>query len=324
MKILITGSNGYIGSILGSYLISKGLNVCGIDKNISNQFVKFKQYKCNLNNYQKLRKILEKIKPSKIIHLAGESTLDNINNKKNYVINNISATKKLLKACNYQKINSIIFSSTASVYKETNRKIKESFLLKPNNIYGLTKLKSEHLITKNSKSNKVNYIIFRFFNVCSSLKKIGENHNPETHLIPLTVQKYIEKKKLIIYGNNFNTKDGSCIRDYIHILDLCNAFYKALKYLDNNNKKPVKKILNLGSNKGISVFQIVNFFNNKLKFTITKKRKGDNDILVCDNKMASKILKWKPINSNISKIIKDEIRWCKLLKKKGIIRKTKY
>ena len=89
MKILITGSNGYIGSILGSYLISKGLNVYGIDKNVSNLFVKFKQYKCNLNNYQKLRKILEKIKPSKIIHLAGESTLDNINNKKNYVINNI-------------------------------------------------------------------------------------------------------------------------------------------------------------------------------------------------------------------------------------------
>ena len=129
---------------------------------------------------------------------------------------------------------------------------------------------------------------------------------------------------MIIYGNNFNTKDGSCIRDYIHILDLCNAFYKALKYLDDNNKKPVKKILNLGSNKGISVFQIVNFFNNKLKFTITKKRKGDNDILVCNNKMAFKILKWKPINSNISKIIKDEIRWYKFLKKKGIIRKAKY
>ena len=324
MTILITGSNGYIGSVLGSYLISKGVEVCGIDKNVNNIFVNFKQYKCNLNNYQKLIKLIKKIKPLKIIHLAGESTLDNIDNKKNYFTNNIAATKKLLRACNNQKVNSIIFSSTASVYKETNRKIKESFLLKPNNIYGLTKLKSEKLITSNSKNNKINYIIFRFFNVCSSLKKIGENHNPETHLIPLVVQKYIEKKKLMIYGNNFKTNDGSCIRDYIHILDLCDAFFKALKYLDDNNKRSVKKIINLGSNKGISVFQIVNFFKKKLRFIVAKKRKGDNNILICNNKMAFKILKWKPINSNISKIINDEIRWYKLLKKKGIIRKAKY
>ena len=324
MTILITGSNGYIGSVLGSYLKSKGVEVCGVDKNVNNIFVNFKQYKCNLNNYQKLIKLIKKIKPLKIIHLAGESTLDNIDNKKNYFTNNIAATKKLLRACNNQKVNSIIFSSTASVYKETNRKIKESFLLKPNNIYGLTKLKSEKLITSNSKNNKINYIIFRFFNVCSSLKKIGENHNPETHLIPLVVQKYIEKKKLMIYGNNFKTNDGSCIRDYIHILDLCDAFFKALKYLDDNNKRSVKKIINLGSNKGISVFQIVNFFKKKLRFIVAKKRKGDNNILICNNKMAFKILKWKPINSNISKIINDEIRWYKLLKKKGIIRKTKY
>ena len=324
MTILITGSNGYIGSVLGSYLKSKGVEVCGVDKNVNNIFVNFKQYKCNLNNYQKLIKLIKKIKPLKIIHLAGESTLDNIHNKKNYFTNNIVATKKLLRACNNQKVNSIIFSSTASVYKETNRKIKESFLLKPNNIYGLTKLKSEKLITTNSKNNKINYIIFRFFNVCSSLKKIGENHNPETHLIPLVVQKYIEKKELMIYGNNFKTNDGSCIRDYIHILDLCDAFFKALKYLDDNNKRSVKKIINLGSNKGISVFQIVNFFKKKIRFIVAKKRKGDNNILICNNKMAFKILKWKPINSNISKIINDEIRWYKLLKKKGIIRKTKY
>ena len=99
MTIIITGSNGYIGSVLGSYLISKGIEVCGVDKNINNIFVNFKQYKCNLNNYQKLIKILKKIKPLKIIHLAGESTLDNIDNKKNYFSNNIDATKKLLKAC---------------------------------------------------------------------------------------------------------------------------------------------------------------------------------------------------------------------------------
>ena len=180
------------------------------------------------------------------------------------------------------------------------------------------------MIKKYSSYNNLNYIIFRFFNVCSSLKGIGENHNPETHLIPIAVQKFIDKKELIIYGQNFNTKDGSCIRDYIHIKDLCEAFYSALKLLDNNKKKEIHKIINLGSNNGISVLQIINFFKKKLLYKISKRRKGDKAILICNNNLAFKILKWKPLNSNIKKIIRDEIRWYNYLKKKKILRKTKY
>ena len=324
MRILITGSNGYIGSVLGNYLISKKFNIIGIDKKNNNKFINFKQLKCDLNNTHKLIKILEKYKPGKIIHLAGESTIDNIFNKKNYIINNIKATKNLLDICKKQKIKDIIFSSTAAVYKQTNKKIKESYIKKPNNIYGITKLKAENLIKKYSTYYNLNYIIFRFFNVCSSLKGIGENHNPETHLIPIAVQKFIDKKELIIYGQNFNTKDGSCIRDYIHIKDLCIAFYRALKLLDDNKKKQIHKIINLGSNNGISVLQIINFFKKKLSYKISKRRKGDKAILICNNNLAFKILKWKPLNSHIKKIIQDEIKWYNYLKKKKILRKTKY
>ncbi len=324
MRILITGSNGYIGSVLGNYLISKKFKIIGIDKKNNNKFINFKQLKCDLNNTYRLIKILEKYKPEKVIHLAGESTIDNIFNKKNYITNNIKATKNLLDICKKQKIKDIIFSSTAAVYKQTNKKIKESYIKKPNNIYGITKLKAENLIKKYSTYYNLNYIIFRFFNVCSSLKGIGENHNPETHLIPIAVQKFIDKKELIIYGQNFNTKDGSCIRDYIHIKDLCEAFYSALKLLDNNKKKEIHKIINLGSNNGISVLQIINFFKKKLLYKISKRRKGDKAILICNNNLAFKILKWKPLNSNIKKIIQDEIKWYNYLKKKKILRKTKY
>ena len=120
--------------------------------------------------------------------------------KKLFYKNNVECTKNLVKLCRKFKIKKFIFSSSCAVYGVPRKNIvTEKSRLKPVSYYGLTKLKSEHLITKNSKSNKVNYIIFRFFNVCSSLKKIGENHNPETHLIPLVVQKYIEKKELMIY-----------------------------------------------------------------------------------------------------------------------------
>ena len=134
MRILITGSNGYIGSVLGNYLISKKFNIIGIDKKNNNKFINFKQLKCDLNNTYRLIKILEKYKPEKVIHLAGESTIDNIFNKKNYIVNNIKATKNLLDVCKKQKIKDIIFSSTAAVYKQTNKKIKESYIKKPNNI----------------------------------------------------------------------------------------------------------------------------------------------------------------------------------------------
>lgn len=321
MKILITGSNGYIGSTLGNFLKSKKKTILGIDKNINNKFLKFKQYQCNLIDLKKTSSIFKKIKPDIVIHLAGESTIDNISKKKRYVENNIKVTKNILNILKKEKIQNIIFSSTASVYKKTNKPIKENFIQKPNNIYGLTKLKAEKLITNYSNKNKLNFIIFRFFNVCSSIKNIGENHQPETHLIPICVQKFFEKKKLFIYGNDFKTSDGTCIRDYIHILDLCLAFEKGIKLF---SKKKSHFIINLGTKKGLSVLQIVNFFNNKLNFKIVSRRKGDNDKLVCDNLLAKKILGWTPKNSNLKKIILDEISWYKYLKKIKMRRISKY
>lgn len=305
-KILITGAAGYIGSCLFSYL-KKKYEVYGLDKvKNNNKFF----YKVDLINIKLTNQILKKLKPDLIIHLAGQSTVDSIKNKKNYIKNNQKATANLVKCMKVNGIKKIIFSSTAAVYKSNNNKIfSERSVIKPNNIYGSTKYKCELLI----KQSNINYIIFRFFNVCSSIPqlKVGEMHNPETHLIPLAVHKILKNKKINIYGNTFKTRDGTCIRDYIHIFDLCLAFEKTLQLMFLN--KISKKIINLGSGCGFTTLEVIKkiqkIIKKKSKISFVRKRVGDVPTLVCSYKKANLIIKWKPKNSSLEKIIKDEILW---------------
>lgn len=327
MKILITGSAGYIGSCLFEYL-KKKYNVYGVDK----LFPKLKKqknfFKCDLNNFNKIDKIVNLVKPSVIIHLAAQSTVDFIKNQKSYINNNIIVTNNILRSIKKNKIKYLIFSSTAAVYKTSNKKLAENCKLKPNNIYGKTKLDCEKNIRISLNKKKTNFLIFRFFNVCSSLLtlKIGEMHNPETHYIPILAKKFKENKKIYIYGNNFKTKDKTCIRDYVHIRDIVKAFYLGIKYLKTKKKSHT---INLGSKNGYSNNEIFNKFKKFYKYKFNKpfykkRRYGDTDKLVCDNKKAYKILKWKNTRSNISTIIKDEIRWLNYMESKKIYRKTIY
>jgi len=317
-KILITGASGYIGFCLLKYLRKKNYNIFGLDKKnlkIKNQKKIDYFFKGNINNKVFINKILIKLKPKLIIHLAGESTLDGIKNKKKYIINNYVATKNLISSMKKNKIKKLIFSSTAAVYKQTKKNISEQFKIKPNNVYGSTKFKCEQIIKKNN--NSINFIIFRFFNVCSAINylNIGEQHNPETHLIPLAINKLIKKNKVKIYGNNFGTKDGTCIRDYIHIIDLCVAFEKVINSLLKN--KTQNNIYNLGTGNGYSVLEVLKKIISKLRLSkkdfiiYSKKRFGDNPRLVCSYKKFYEHTKWKPIHSKISKIINDEIYWQK-------------
>ena len=321
-QILITGSSGYIGSCLYKFLKKKKFNLIGIDKKKSKiKNIKFEQF--NLLNNDRLYKFFNKEKDiDTIIHLAGESTIDNIDKKNNYVINNVQVTKNILNVAKEFKINKFIFSSTAAVYQSTNTKITEKNIIKPNNIYGKTKLDCEKLI----KNQDLNYFIFRFFNVCSSFyeEKVGEMHSPETHLIPIIINKMLKNKKFKIYGSNYKTKDGTCIRDYIHIKDLCNAHYLAIKKL---NKKNIKETINLGTGTGFSTLKIVKTLqrlSNKINFEFVSNRFGDSPRLVCSNYKAKKIINWSPINSDLKKILFDEIQWQKYLKLKKIKIITKY
>ncbi len=308
IKILITGSAGYIGSCLSAYLNNKFM-VYNLDKKKTSQK---KFFKINLKNKEKVNLLLKKIKPHLIIHLAGESLVDPKKKNYLYIENNIKCTNNLLECMRLNNLNKIIFSSTAAVYKEKNKSISEKSTINPKSNYGKSKIKCEENIIK----SKVNFIIFRFFNVCSCLTNplIGENHKPETHLIPLATKKSLLKKTLSINGNNYKTKDGTCIRDYIHIKDICSFIYKSIKYLLKNDKS---FIFNLGSGKSYSILDIVKEINKfyTLKYKFTKNRKGDPASLTANIKKVSKILKWKPFNSNINRIIKDQFLFLTSIKK---------
>ena len=230
-KILITGVNGYIGNCLYHFLKGK-FKVIGIDKETT---FNNKIYKCDILNTKKLDQILVKEKPEIVVHLAAQSLVDETINKQKYYRNNIIATNYLLKLMKKNSIKKIIFSSTAAVYRQSTKPLKENSKLKPLSTYAKTKLTCEKNILK---QKKINSVILRFFNVCSALKKpcIGELHNPETHLIPTIVYKAIYNKRIYIYGNDFPTPDGTCIRDYIHIKDICAAIEKSVKFLLNKKK----------------------------------------------------------------------------------------
>ena len=320
IKILITGASGYIGSSLYFHLKRK-YKILAIDKN-KNSFFKIKL--CNLLNQKKIEKLLKEFKPNTIVHLAGQSLVDETIGKKKYYDNNCKATKNLIHAMKKNNIKNIIYSSTAAVYKYKNTKLKENDVLIPKSTYAKSKLFSEKIITK----SKINYLIMRFFNACSALDKplvIGELHNPETHLIPTLIYKNLFKKKMYIYGNDYNTSDGTCVRDYIHVKDICEAISKSIVYLEKKSSR--SSILNIGTSYNYSIKKIISIVEKitKIKSLLyfKKKRKGDTDILICDNTRAYKLLKWKPKNSNIKKIIVDEIRWIRFFSKRGIVRKFK-
>ena len=322
-KILLTGAGGYIGSILSKNL--KNFSVFNLDKQ-KNLFMNNNLNIMNLNS-KNLKKDIIKFNPNIVVHLAGQSTIDFVNQKSKYYKNNVLATKYLiqtLKQCN--SLERIIFSSTASVYSPQKKNLNENSKIFLGNNYAITKFNSENLLREFSKKYKKKIIIFRFFNVCGADIKnnLGELHNPETHLIPIVVNKICNKKEIIVYGNKHKTPDGSCIRDYIHVRDIVNAIKKSVNYKFKKNFN----IFNLGTGKGFSVLQIIEvaskLLKNKPKIKFSKARFGDVAKLVCSSKKIYKSLKWKPINSNILRIIKDEIAWQKYLRTKKIKKKYIY
>ena len=229
--LLITGGGGYIGSILSKKL-EKKFEVLIVDRK-KNKFLKKKNFiKLDLSIKSQFKKI-QKYQIDTIVHLAAQSTIDLIKNRKNsYFNDNIKATKNVINFCKNQKVKKLIFASTASVYKKSDLPLKEKSRLLPNNLYGRTKLANENFIKSTLKGTTTNYCILRFFNVCSSdvNSKIGEFHNPETHLIPILIHKIYNNKIIKIYGDNYKTIDGTCIRDYIHILDIVTAIDKSITF----------------------------------------------------------------------------------------------
>jgi UDP-glucose 4-epimerase len=327
-NLIITGGSGYIGSVLAKNLVKK-YSVYILDKSQKNPFIKENIFfkKCNLTDYKITLDIVKKIKPVSIVHLAAQSTLDAILiKKKSYKVNNIYATENIVKVAKELKIKKFIFASTAAVYSPKNLPLKEESALSPIELYGKTKLKNEVFIQKLLNNTLTKFCILRFFNVCSADKKntIGEFHSPETHLLPIIIKKILSHEPICVYGNNYKTKDGTCIRDYVHVKDIIIGISKSIDYLNKNKSN----VFNLGTKKGTSILELINSCSEVLKIKpiikYKKKRYGDKKMLICDIKKAITNLKWKPVYSGISRIIKDEVWWFNYLNNLNLKRKFIY
>ena len=319
IKILITGADGYIGNCL-FYFLKKNYDVIGLDKR---KLFNNKIYKCNLLNIKKVDKFLSKKKPNIIIHLAAQSSVDEKINKKKYYDDNVKVTSNLLMLMKKHNIKKLIFSSTAAVYKQNSLPINENATIKPLSNYAITKLICE----KNIKKNKhIKSIILRFFNVCAALDKpsIGLLKSNISTLIPTIVYKALFNKKIYIYGNDYDTPDGTCIRDYIHIKDICSAIKNSIIFINKKNKSG---IFNIGNKVGISNKSVVNhvqkIIKKKINLEYVKRRKGDIPKSICNSDKAKNQLSWYAKNSNLNKIIRDEINWIKKIDKLGLKRKFK-
>jgi len=324
-NILITGGAGYIGSHIVEQLVKNKKNVIILDnlvtgyKKLINKKARF--IKADIKNRLKIIKIIKDNNITSIIHLAAYLNVSEAEkNKKKYFNNNITGTKNLLEACKNSAVKNIIFSSSCSIYGNVKGSVDENRKPNPQGYYGYTKYKGEELIKKLSVKYKFKYGILRYFNVAgaSPSGKIGEIETSHGHLIKNLAIQYLKKKpKIKIFGNDYKTKDGTCIRDYIHVSDLADIHIKGLNYLQ---KKQKSFILNCGYGKGYSVKQIVDIFK-KIKKGVDvqyqKRRSGDIEQVYANNKRFKKILKWKPKYNDIKKTISSAIRWEKKLNKQS-------
>lgn len=317
MNILVTGGAGYIGSIITEELLKKKHKVVVLDNLQQGHkeavFPKAVFVRGNCGDKNLLKNIFKKHNIEAIMHLAAESIVEtSVTNPQKCFSNNIIEGLNLLDVMLSVNIKKIVFSSTAAVYGEPKEiPIQENHPLNPVNAYGESKLIFEKILDWYSRAYGIKYASFRYFNAAGASENYGEDHRPESHLIPLVLQAALNKKPLKIFGTDYSTRDGSCIRDYIHVIDLAQAHILALEKIDGLKKK----IFNLGNEKGYSVLEVINtakkIIGIDIPTTISDRRTGDAAVLVASSSLARKKLGWKPVYPILETIIKSAWKWQK-------------
>lgn len=319
MTILVLGGAGYIGSHTVYELIDRGEDVVIIDNletgHIEAVHEKARFYKGDIRDRAFLDSVFAKEKIDAVIHFAanslvGESMVDPLK----YYDNNLCGTKVLLEAMVAHGIDKIVFSSTAATYGEPERvPILESDKTEPTNTYGETKLSMEKMFKWTAKAHNLRYVSLRYFNACGAHVSgmIGEAHNPESHLIPLILQvPNGQRESIAIFGEDYDTKDGTCVRDYIHVTDLAQAHILAVKYLAEGGES---NIFNLGNGVGFTVKEVIDtarkVTGDEIKAVVSPRRAGDPAQLIASSDKARTILGWKPEHDDLEEIIASAWKW---------------
>ena len=316
--ILVTGGAGYIGSHTCKLLASSGYVPITYD-NLSTGHKDAVRWgplvKGSLQDTNLLSSALREYQPVAVIHFAASAYVgESVTNPFKYYQNNVGGTLSLLEAMKSQKINKIVFSSTCATYGTPNLKvISEDCPQNPINAYGQSKLMIEKILGDLALSGELKQISLRYFNAAGDDRdgEIGECHDPETHLIPLAIRSALGGAELKVFGTDFDTPDGTAVRDYVHVEDLGAAHILALEKLLLGGKSD---FINLGTGKGHSVHEIINSLERLGIKAVTKdthRREGDPGYLVANNTKAKKILNWHPQYTQIEDILKTAIHWHK-------------
>lgn len=321
MKILVLGGAGYIGSHTVYELIDSGTEVVVVD-NLLTGFreavhPKAKFYEGDIRDRAFMDSVFEKEEIDGVIHFAASSQVgESMTNPLKYYNNNLCGTEILLESMVAHGIDKIVFSSTAATYGEPESiPILETDRTLPTNCYGETKLSMEKMFQWTSLAHNLRFVSLRYFNACGAHPNglIGEAHNPETHLIPLILQVPNHQREFIsIYGNDYDTKDGTCVRDYIHVNDLAQAHILAMKYLSEGGKSD---IFNLGNGVGFTVKEVIETARRITGHSIPAweeaRRAGDPSTLIASSEKAKQVLGWKPNYDDLSTIISTAWKWHK-------------
>lgn len=320
MKLLVTGGAGYIGSHFVKMALDKGYDVTVFDnltrghreavpENVNFELV-------DLTEASELEKALSKYQFDAVVHFAAFAYVgESVENPVVYYSNNVFGSLNLIKSVINENINKFVFSSTCSIYgNPKSTPITEEAVPGPINPYAKTKLVIEQILKDFEKAYGLKYVSLRYFNAAGADPggKTGESHDPEPHLIPLVLKTALKERETIyVYGDDYETTDGTCIRDFIHVNDLVYAHLKELELL---NDQKTSEIINLGTGQGNSVKEIITkaeeITERSINYEITGRREGDPAVLVADNSKAKKLLNWEP-EFTLKNIIESAWKWHK-------------
>jgi UDP-glucose 4-epimerase len=321
MSILVCGGAGYVGSHTVYALIENGEDVIVVDNlqkgHMRAVHMKSRFYNGDIRDRDFMSRVFRENHIHAVIHFAAESLVgESVTAPLKYYHNNVFGAISLLDVMREFGVNAIVFSSSAAVYGEPGRKpIMETDTTEPTNPYGETKLAVERLLKWSFHAYGISYAILRYFNVAGAHHSglIGEDHRPETHLIPIVLGTALGKQRSVsVFGTDYPTKDGTCVRDYIHVCDLADAHILAMSHLLSGG---APDIYNLGNGEGFSVMEIIEtcgkVTGHAIQTECAARRAGDPSMLVASSEKIVRDLKWKPRLNDIGTIIESAWRWHK-------------